>query len=185
MQQLKFKGKVLIAEPFLEDPNFKRTTVVICDHQTEDGTVGFILNRPLEMEINELVDDFPDFEAEVYFGGPVRTDTIHYIHNVGDLLEGSTKVDEGIFWGGDFDKLKFLIKQELIKPENIRFFVGYSGWGEEQLEGELDARTWLVADLHANYIFKSDPFELWQQVLENKGDTFAVIAQMPDSANLN
>ena len=185
MQQLKLKGKILVAEPFLEDPNFKRTTVAVCDHNDQDGSVGFILNRPLDMEIMELVDDFPEIEAEVYFGGPVRTDTIHYIHNVGNLLEGSTKIIDGLYWGGDFEKLKFLIKQELVKPENIRFFVGYSGWGEEQLEGELDARTWLVEDLHPNYVFKTDPFALWQQILENKGSTFSVIAQMPESANLN
>ena len=77
MNETLLKGKVLIAEPFLEDPNFKRTAVMICDHSLEEGTVGFILNRPIEMRIDEVLEDFPEFDAEVYFGGPVKTDTIH------------------------------------------------------------------------------------------------------------
>ena len=185
MNETLLKGKVLIAEPFLEDPNFKRTAVMICDHSLEEGTVGFILNRPIEMRIDEVLEDFPEFDAEVYFGGPVKTDTIHYIHRVGNLLEGSTKVVDGVYWGGDFEKLKFLIEQELIKPEDIQFFVGYSGWAEGQLRIEMDSNTWLVEDMFSNYLFKTDPFALWSKILEQKGDNYSVIAQMPDSALLN
>jgi putative transcriptional regulator len=181
----KYQGKILLSEPFMLDPNFKRAAVIICDHTVKDGTVGFILNKPIDMRIDELVVDFPEFDAEVYFGGPVQTDTIHYVHNVGDLLEGSTEVGDGIYWGGDFEKLKFLINQKLIKPQNIRFFVGYSGWSGRQLEGEMETGSWVVADTDANYLFKEDPMQLWQQILEHKGDTFGVIGQMPDSANWN
>lgn len=167
------------------DPNFKRAAVIICDHTILDGTVGFILNKPIDMRIDELVVDFPEFNAEVFFGGPVQTDTIHYVHNVGNLLDGSTEVEAGVYWGGDFEKLKFLISQELIKPQNIRFFVGYSGWSGKQLEDEMESGSWVVADMDANYLFKEDPMQLWQQILEHKGDTFGVIGQMPDSVNWN
>ena len=90
-----------------------------------------------------------------------------------------------MYWGGDFEKLKFLIEQELIKPDDIQFFVGYSGWAEGQLEGEMDSNTWLMEDMFSNYIFKTDPFSLWATILQQKGDLFSVIAQMPDSALLN
>ena len=126
------KGQILLAEPFMIDPNFRRSVVLLCEHQS-DGSIGFILNKPLKMNVSELIADFPDFESEVYFGGPVATDTIHYIHNVGGLLEESVEVNRGVFWGGDFSKLKFLISSQLVDPTNIRFFVGYSGWSGGQL----------------------------------------------------
>jgi len=185
MNKVVAKGKVLVAEPFLEDQNFKRTVVMICDHATAEGTVGFILNRPIDMRVDEIIEDFPEFDADVFYGGPVKTDTIHYIHRMGDLLEGSTKVVDGVYWGGDFEKLKFLIGQELITPDDIQFFVGYSGWSDGQLQDEMEAGTWYVEEMYSNYVFKLDPFQLWQKILENKGNNFSVIAQIPDSANLN
>lgn len=178
------QGDILLAEPFMLDPNFKRSAVLLCEHGPE-GTVGFILNKPLNMRIDELVDGFPEFDSEVLFGGPVQTDTIHYIHNVGSLLEDSREVIDGVYWGGDFEKLKFLISSKLIQPNNIRFFVGYSGWSEGQLIDEMGYGSWVLAEMHANYLFKSSPQDLWQQVMENKGDTFSVIAQLPDGLSWN
>lgn len=180
-----YSGKILLSEPFMGDSNFKRSAVLVCDHTDAEGAVGFILNKPIDMLIHDLVQDFPEFDSEVHFGGPVQTDTIHYIHNVGDLLEGSTKVIDGVYWGGDFEKLKFLILQELIQPENIRFFVGYSGWSAHQLEEEMHIGSWVLAESHPNYLFKSDPIELWQQIMAHKGDQYGVIAQMPDYVNWN
>ena len=134
-------GSMLIAEPFMEDSNFRRAVVLVTDHLEEEGTVGFIINKPLTVKITELVEDFPSIESLAYFGGPVSTNTIHYIHNVGMLLEGSTEISPGIFWGGDFEKLKFLINHELIKSENIRFFVGYAGWSPGQLAELIELLT--------------------------------------------
>ncbi|HPG06920.1 MAG TPA: YqgE/AlgH family protein [Saprospiraceae bacterium] len=178
------KGQILLAEPFMVDPNFRRSVVLLCEHQT-DGSIGFILNKPLKMNVSELIADFPEFESEVYFGGPVATDTIHYIHNVGELLEESVEVNRGVYWGGDFSKLKFLISSKLVEPGNIRFFVGYSGWSSGQLHEELGYGSWVIADMHANYLFKSHPASLWKQVMSNKGHNYEIIAQMPDSINWN
>ncbi|MFK7773629.1 MAG: YqgE/AlgH family protein, partial [Saprospiraceae bacterium] len=96
------QGKVLLAEPFMLDTNFKRSVVLICEHK-EDGSLGFILNKSLKMKINELISGFPDIESIVYYGGPVQTDTIHYIHNAGHLFEDSQEIAKGIYWGGDFE----------------------------------------------------------------------------------
>jgi putative transcriptional regulator len=179
------RGKILLAEPFMLDTNFRRSVVLLCEHQDEDGTVGFILNKALEMNVSDLIADFPDFEADVYFGGPVQTDTIHYIHNAGDLLEDSHKVAKGVYWGGDFEKLKFLISSGLIQASNIRFFVGYSGWSSGQLQEEMQYGSWVLADMHPNYLFKAEPGVLWKQIMENKGNTFSVIAQMPEDVSWN
>ncbi len=185
MQQHIDTGNILLAEPFMIDPNFKRAVVLICDHTRQDGTVGFVLNKALGLQITELISEFPAFRSEVFYGGPVQTDSIHYIHNVGDVLDNSTKVVDGVWWGGDFEKLKFLITAQMIKPENIRFFVGYSGWSPNQLNNELKLGSWVISDMHANYLFKSSAKALWQQVMKNKGNHFSVIADMPDGANWN
>lgn len=178
-------GKILLAEPFMLDPNFKRSAVLLCDHSKEEGSVGFILNKPLQTKIDELIEEFPEFDAEVFFGGPVQMDTVHYLHNVGNLLEESIEVSQGVYWGGDFEKLKFLVAQGLIKPHQIRFFVGYAGWSEGQLDDELNYGSWLVANMDANYVFKAEPQTLWQSIMENKGNTFSVIAQMPEDISWN
>lgn len=172
-------GVCLLADPYMMDPNFKRSVVLISDYQKE-GAVGFILNKPIAMTIDSLVSDFPEFESEVYYGGPMQTDTIHYIHTKGDLLEGSAEVLPGIYWGGDFAQLKTLVSNGLMTPKDVRFFVGYSGWSEGQLEEEMNIFSWLIAEGDPNYIFASDDDNptLWKTVLENEGDTYGVIAQM-------
>ncbi|MFT4759470.1 MAG: putative transcriptional regulator [Paraglaciecola sp.] len=177
-------GKVLLADPFMQDSNFKRAAILLTDY-SEDGSVGFILNKQLDMNIEALVADFPDFDSVVFYGGPVQTDTIHYIHNLGDVLEKSTKIGEDIYWGGDFKKLKVLIGAGVVQPENIRFYVGYSGWSEGQLEEELEGGSWVLADMDADYLFEGKHEELWTQIMNSKGNAFEVIAQMPEGIDYN
>lgn len=168
----------------MTDPNFKRSALVLCEH-TKDGSLGFVLNKQIDMKVNDLMASFPEFDCPIFFGGPVATDTIHFMHNVGDLLDGSQKVSDGVWWGGEFEQLKFLVTSELIQPENVRFFVGYSGWSGGQLEEELQTGSWVIADLDANYIFKAPHEELWERILKDKGDRYGVISQVPDNANWN
>ena len=116
-------GKFLAAEPFMLDPNFKRVVILICDHQETEGTIGFVLNKSVNMNITDLVSNFPEFDCEVFFGGPVQTDTIHYIHRLGDEIPNSMKVMDGVWFGGDYEELKTLASLGLIEPKDIRFFV--------------------------------------------------------------
>jgi putative transcriptional regulator len=177
-------GTILVAEPFMLDPNFKRSVVLICEHN-DVGTTGFILNKPVDIKIHELVPDFPESKAAVHIGGPVAVDSLHFLHNVGDLLDNSQEVCPGVFWGGDFEKLRFLMETGVIQDQNIRFFIGYSGWSEGQLVEEMQETSWLTEVMDANYLFRVKPFVLWQTVLHNKGNTYTVIAQMPDAVSLN
>lgn len=170
-------GQLLIAEPFLLDPNFKRGVILLCDHQ-KDGSFGFILNKPIDMGINDLIASFPTFESEVYYGGPVQTDTIHYLHTKGDLLNNSVEVLSGVYWGGDFEQLKELVQRDEIQPNEIRFYVGYSGWSAGQLELEQKVFSWMVADGHEDYVFQKNKY-LWKDVLQEQGGTYSIIAQMP------
>jgi putative transcriptional regulator len=177
-------GKVLLAEPFMLDPNFKRSAVLLCEHSSE-GSIGFIMNKPLQMRIDELIEDFPEFNGEVFFGGPVQTDTVHFIHNIGDLLDDSVPVSNGVFWGGDFEKLKFLISSDMVSESNVRFFVGYSGWSEGQLADEMTYGSWIMANMDSNYLFKLQPKELWERVMYDKGNAYTVISQIPESLSWN
>ena len=177
-------GSLLIAEPFMLDPYFRRSVVLLCEHE-DDSSLGFIISKQLDVKVSDLIADFPEFDQLVFYGGPVQTDTIHYIHNVGELLEESVMIAPGVFWGGSFEKLKFLIDKQLILPDNIRFFVGYSGWSEGQLQEELQYGSWITGAADANYVFRFDPDKVWKSVLEHKGSTYSVIAQVPESLTLN
>lgn len=179
------KGQVLLAEPYMMDSHFKRAVILITEHTQAEGTVGFILNKPIKVMMNDLIDDFPEIESPVYFGGPVAKETLHYIHDVGDILDDSVKIGPGIYWGGDFEKLKFLIGSKLVQPQNIKFFLGYSGWSPDQLKDEMDYGSWVEAHMDVNYAFKTKHSDLWGQVMKNKGGNFKVIGEMPDSAFLN
>lgn len=178
------KGMLLVSEPFMLDPNFKRSVVLICEH-TNVGTTGFVINKVLDVSIHDIIKDFPDCQAKVIYGGPVAMDTIHYLHTMGDLVEGSQRVVDGVYWGGDFTKLKFLIENEIIRDDQICFFVGYSGWTEGQLEDELKDGSWIASEMDPNYLFKLPPNAIWQKVLDNMGNAYSVIARTADNFHNN
>jgi putative transcriptional regulator len=177
-------GQILLSEPFMMDPHFKRSVIFLCEHDKE-GSLGFILNKGIDVRLNELLPEFPIFDAEVFYGGPVQTDTLNYIHNVGHLFDDSYPIGKGIWMGGDFLKLQALVENQLIEPHNIRFFVGYSGWSGGQLEEELEDGSWVTAPLDLNYVFNSKPDKLWSKIMYNKGDLFEIISGMPDFISLN
>lgn len=184
-ENIKLKqGDILLAEPFMADSNFIQATILLTDYH-ETGSIGFILNKPINMKVNDLLASFPKIDSDVFFGGPVATDTIHYLHNVGELLEGSKLVANGVYWGGDFDKLKFLIKSELIQPHQIRFYVGYAGWTPGQLEEELKTGSWVISAGDPNYVFKAPSHGLWKQVMMDKGEVYAILSEMPENMNYN
>lgn len=178
-------GKILIAQPYMQDGHFKRSVIGLTEHNDE-GTLGFILNKQVNIQLPELIPDVSSEEKfKIYFGGPVATDTIHYLHNVGELLEESVKIHPGIYWGGNFEKLIFLINSGLIQKDNIRFYIGYSGWSAGQLFDEMHTGTWIISNWFANYIFQTKPDNLWEQALKHKGNTYEVISQIPTDQNEN
>lgn len=177
-------GTILLSQPFMTDPHFKRAAVLLCEH-TEDGSLGFILNKPINMKVEQLLSEFPEFPAKVYYGGPVATDTLHYVHDRGDILDDSVEVAPGVFWGGHFDKLKFLIESKLILADNVRFFIGYSGWSAGQLKEEMGTGSWVTANVDPNYVFQSSTKTLWKKIMEDQGDSLSIIAQLPDDISPN
>jgi len=186
MKKLKkpIQGSLLISEPFLLDSYFKRAVVLLSEHD-EKGTLGFILNKPTDVMLNDAVEDFPDFNVPLYFGGPVDTDTLFYVHTLGSKLEGAKEILPGLWWGGDYDQLKFLVDTKQIDKENIRFYAGYAGWEPKQLDTELKDKSWVVSDLAPDFTFFDNPKTLWSQVLRSMGNEYAIIANFPEDPNLN
>lgn len=158
---------------------------MVVDHHPDDGTVGFALNRPLDVDLNDIITDFPEIDAPVFLGGPVANQTLYYMHDKGNILDESLPVMSGLYWSGDFDKLKFLIRQELIRPKDIRFYVGYSGWSAGQLDDELSLGTWITTRGNKNHVFAKRPANMWRDVNRQIGGTYSVIAEMPMNNNIN
>jgi len=178
------KGRVLIAEPFLPGNYFSRSVVFLVAH-SDKGSVGFILNKEIDFDIQEVFPDFPDFDAKVFLGGPVSTDSIYYIHKLGDKLPGSIKVLDNLYWGGDFDALKAKITAGLIHPDEIHFFLGYSGWDAGQLEDELKDDSWLVTDVEEELVMQEFNQESWTSFVKKAGDRYTIWEHYPENPTLN
>jgi len=163
-------GKLLIAEPFLEDPNFERSVILLADYSAE-GALGFVLNQPLHIPINDLTLNWPPLQAQAFQGGPVHKESLFFLHNQGDLLPGSVAVAPNVWWGGEVDALVNLLETGLITAADIRFFMGYSGWEKGQLHREIEEQAWVVSPLGNIDIFTQDPGTLWQTAVRNlQGD---------------
>ncbi|MCB0506689.1 MAG: YqgE/AlgH family protein [Chitinophagales bacterium] len=176
------KGDLLIAEPFMQDPNFKRTVTLVCEHN-EEGSLGLVLNRPSIFKVTEMIPNFPAFQALVNYGGPVGLDRINYIHSYGDILEGAFHVIDNIYWNGNFEQLKDYIKRKIILPHNIRFFVGYAGWEAGQLNEEMQDYSWIISKKHEE-IFKMNEY-MWKDILQKMGGKNKLISTFPEDPRLN
>ena len=177
MEKLK-TGNILISEPFMDDPNFKRTVVLIADYSKKEGCVGFVLNRKLDYKISDLIPDIENFDADVYYGGPVGQDTIHFIHSAGELIRDAVKLSKGVYWGGNLDELLFLINTKYIVPNTVKFFIGYSGWGPEQLDEEYKLKTWIQSEMDPNFIFNPNILDLWKISLDLKGGHYSALSEI-------
>lgn len=177
-------GILLIAEPFLKDPNFMRTVVLLCDHQSE-GSFGFVINRHYEHTLNELMNDMDELTLPVYYGGPVQMDTIHFLHQYPDQIPGSHEVQKGIYWGGDFETAIKLLQEGSIDAARIRFFIGYSGWSDGQLSNELKEKSWLTVEATRKVVFHSDTNEIWKESLKLLGGDYEQLVNYPIDPQLN
>ena len=176
-------GKILIAEPLLNDPNFSRSVVLLCDHN-EEGSVGFVINQPTKLSLDDLLPELPACNINVFVGGPVQPDKIHMIHRIPDILGGSLVCDD-IFWGGSYDTLKTLLESGASIGDQIRIFIGYSGWTGGQLEHEMKDNTWLVANANAKLLFETDIKNIWLDSINLLGKKFSYLANFPINPQSN
>jgi putative transcriptional regulator len=178
-------GNLLISEPFLQDENFVRSVVLLCEHNSE-GSFGLVLNKPSILNLSELVEELSFLENEIFVGGPVEQNTLHFIYFGEKKLDGSIAVGENLWWGGQFDSLIENLKTGVMDADSVRFFIGYSGWASGQLSDELSENTWIISDHYLDVeILQNTPDELWRSVLKNMGGEFKVMANYPLDPRLN
>ena len=177
-------GILLIADPFLKDPNFMRTVVFLCEHQDE-GSFGFVLNKDYDYTLNELVSGLDDLKLPVYLGGPVQMDTIHFLHQYPDKIVGGYEIIDGVFWGGNFETAIDLIRSGEIDISRIRFYIGYSGWGSGQLADELKEKSWLTAPASRKLVFHKKTEEIWKDALRHLGGEYEIMINFPIDPQLN
>lgn len=177
-------GKLLVSEPFLPDPNFERTIILMCEHN-EDGSFGFVLNKPSTAKVADVLDDLANFDGPAFIGGPVQQDTLQFVHRIKGV-EKSIEIMEGIYWGGNFEKICMMVDTKQISIDDIKFFLGYSGWTAGQLDTELKENTWIVSDqVDAELIFETNTEISWQKALKLMGGRFSVYSNYPVDPRMN
>jgi putative transcriptional regulator len=179
------KGSLLIAEPsIIGDMSFNRSVVLLADHSHE-GSIGFILNKPLEYTIKDLV---PEIESnfKVYNGGPVEQDNLYFIHKIPDLIPESIEISLGIFWGGDFAKVVQLMSEDKLNEKDIRFFLGYSGWDKDQLDSELNSNSWVVLEnVYKDEIMEKCCDSFWKEKMLELGGNYSIWSNAPENPSYN
>lgn len=177
-------GKLLLASANLIESTFKRSVLIMCEHN-EEGSLGFILNRPMEFKVCEAITGFDEIEEPLHMGGPVQVDTVHFLHSRGDVVDGSHEIMPGIFWGGDREQLSYLINTGVIKPSEVRFFLGYAGWSSGQLEVEFEEGSWYTAEASCTFVFSDEYERMWSRSVRSKGGEYCFIANSPELPGLN
>lgn len=182
-QEIKI-GKILIADPFLQDGEFTRTIILLTSFEKEN-TMGFVLNKPTDVKVHEVFADFPDFNSKVYIGGPVDQNLLFFVHTCGDLIPNSVPITNNVFFGGDFETMKSLIETKKITNKQIRFFLGYSGWGKEQLQDEIHNESWLIGGFKLSYLTAPKPSEIWHKAIKAVKPEYGVFSEFPFTPSLN
>jgi putative transcriptional regulator len=187
-------GKLLIAEPMLDDPNFDRSVLLMIEH-TSEGALGVVLNRPTDLALDEVLGEWSALAASppvLYLGGPVEQNGVLALgrrRRSGGTTDGDDVDAPG--WtsvlGDDVGTLDLHLDPDDVAPavDGVRFFAGYSGWAGGQLEGELADGAWLVVPATADDVFAPDPGAMWRAVLQRQGGKVAMLANFPAHPSLN
>ncbi len=177
------RGKLLIAAPMLVDPNFARSVVLVAAHD-EEGALGLILNRPLDValaDISPALDALGDAGSTLHRGGPVAPDSAVVLADFSDPSLAALMVFGTVGFPSadcDLDVLAAGVRR-------ARVFAGHSGWGPGQLDEELAQEGWIVGQLAPDELWQADSTQLWSNALTRKGGSYALLARMPEDPSVN
>jgi putative transcriptional regulator len=177
-------GALLVAEPTLLDPNFRRAVILLCDHNTE-GSFGLILNRPTDVHLTEVLVEPVGLDHQLFVGGPVQPDTLHFLHAYPDEIEEAIAVTDGVAWGGPFDDVAQRIRLGALEATRFRFFAGYAGWGPGQLEAEAAEDSWIVLPASRGHVFEHPPATIWRDLVLAQGGPAALFVNYPEDPRTN
>ena len=179
------QGTLLVAEPsIIGDINFHRSVILLANHK-EKASLGFILNKPFDFILKDILPEI-NSSIEVHYGGPVEPDNLYFIHNSPELITGSIKINEELYWGGNFEKVIELLNDESIGENNIRFFLGYSGWGENQLQNEIELNSWIIQENSiGNKVININSESFWRKQIRSLGGPYLIWGNAPENPSHN
>ncbi len=170
-------GRLLVAEPFLNEPYFQRAVILIVHHDQQES-MGLVLNHPSELNTNEVLDACP-ISLRIYHGGPVEANQLFFLHNFSDI-KGAQQITPHIFFGGDWLELMKRVNQAKHPERCVRFFSGYAGWGPEQLNDEISEHAWVcISNFDDQSLLTLPSDTLWHNSLVSQGPKLATFAHFP------
>lgn len=181
------KGDLLLANPFLKQPDFYRAAVLILEKDPQGGHLGLVLNRPTKLTMADLF-DLPDtvLDVEVYAGGPVDGDRLFMIHTLGEKVEGSVKVADGLYVGGELTDIAAAVSSGAVVTGDMRFFIGYSGWAKGQLETEIEENFWAVSrDYDPQLLLTGSGGDYWREEVRRLGEPYRSWLMIPENPSDN
>ena len=179
------KGYILVAAPsIVGDLSFHRTVVVLVDN-TNETLMGFVINKKLDYSLNEVANQLKK-SFPLYYGGPVETDSLFFIYNSKVKVSGSMSICKNLNWGGDFDEIVKLINDDKISKEDIKFFLGYSGWNPNQLKNEMKDKNWeIFKNIDQDLVLSNETEGIWKNYLNSIGGEYLIWSNSPENPNHN
>ena len=174
------KGDLLLAEPFMKDPNFSRSVILVCENDVENGSFGLIINQVTDMMLSHVLEDFGQ-DGQLYTGGPVERDTLHFLH-AEENIEGAVPIRDGIYWGGNPEQLRLMMDDD--SPQT-RFYLGYSGWDEQQLKDEIKQEAWIISEHNLHQVLSFSAENMWRDTLRQMGGWYKAVSNFPKDPMLN
>lgn len=173
-----------MARPLLNDGGFKRTVILLAEHN-EQGSLGFILNKPMHLTLKDVLPKMEHLKLPVYYGGPVSQNQLFYIHTAGSRISDSIHIQQNYFWSGNFQEILDGLTNHTLAPSQVRFFIGYSGWGGGQLAQEVNEKAWGVLNSYTSELINKHPDDMWPEHVARLGGNYKVFADMPQEPSLN
>lgn len=183
------RGTILVSSPMLTDPNFKRSAILILDTDSQGGYIGLIINRKLEITLEEVC-QLPGINGKMKIrsGGPVDLQRIFWLHNFGERLKGALEILPGLFVGGDYDEMiSLFMNSKKNLSDDIHLYLGYSGWSKGQLEKEVEMGAWGIVNdlLDPQLLLEAEGDELWNRLCLRLGPDYRHWRIIPSDPSLN
>jgi len=177
-------GRLLISEPIFNNSIFLKS-VILLTHYNNNESTGLILNHPTKLYLSHLFKNI-SLDFQIFLGGPVDNQSLYYIHTLGNIIPKSIEITDDIYFGGEFDSILKLINNGTISQNEIKFFIGYTGWGKNQLIDEIENDSWIVKNLTSKDVcMNKSNQQLWRNFIKEMGDKYAVWANLPKDPSLN
>ena len=180
------KGRILISEPFLKNIYFQRSVILLIEYNLK-GSMGFVLNKRTNLIVNDFFPELKYYrDIPIYLGGPVHSNHLFFIHTLDDeIIPGGVKVIENLYFDGNFEVLKRYILQGGQVEGKVKFFLGYSGWNENQLTGEIIHNSWLVSNSTVKSMMMAEGDSFWDKSIDTLGSRYSTWKNYPKNPDWN